>query len=140
MVKCKICASATSDLFSAKVLGKYDVKYFKCNNCGFVQTQEPYWLQEAYSSAITVQDIGLVSRNYLYAQICRSIIKLFFSRKTKFLDYGGGYGMFVRLMRDKGFDFYRYDTYCKNMFAEGFDDKGELDYELITAFEVFEHL
>jgi 2-polyprenyl-3-methyl-5-hydroxy-6-metoxy-1,4-benzoquinol methylase len=28
----------------------------------------------------------------------------------------------------------------KNMFAVGFDDQGDQDYELITAFEVFEHL
>ena len=49
--------------------------------------------------------------------------------------------MMVRLMRDAGFDFYRSDLYCKNLFATGFDAPGEArGFELLTAFEVFEHL
>ena len=46
-------------------------------------------------------------------------------------------------MRDRGFDFYRQDTYCQNLFASGFDiaDAGSNEkFSLITAFEVFEHL
>jgi 2-polyprenyl-3-methyl-5-hydroxy-6-metoxy-1,4-benzoquinol methylase len=137
---CKICDSKSDELFSSKVLHEFVVKYYKCKSCGFVQTEMPYWLNEAYSSAITAQDIGLVGRNSYYAPIISLIIKLFYSKKSRFLDYGGGYGIFVRLMRDRGFNFYRYDTYCKNMFAVGFDDQGGSNYELITAFEVFEHL
>jgi hypothetical protein len=50
--------------------------------------------------------------------------------------------MFVRMMRDSGLDFYLYDTHCENLFAKGFsaDGSGEDNYELVTAFEVFEHL
>jgi 2-polyprenyl-3-methyl-5-hydroxy-6-metoxy-1,4-benzoquinol methylase len=137
---CKICNSKSDELFSSKVLHKFVVQYYKCKSCGFVQTEKPYWLDEAYSSAITAQDIGLIYRNNYYTPIISLIIKLFCSKKESFLDYGGGYGIFVRLMRDRGFNFYRYDTYCKNMFAVGFDDNGSSNYELITAFEVFEHL
>jgi 2-polyprenyl-3-methyl-5-hydroxy-6-metoxy-1,4-benzoquinol methylase len=140
MMICKICNSKSDVLFSSKVLHKFVVKYYKCKDCGFVQTETPYWLDEAYSSAITAQDIGLVGRNSYYAPIISLIIKLFYFKKSRFLDYGGGYGIFVRLMRDRGFSFYRYDTYCENMFAVGFDDLGGSNYELITAFEVFEHL
>jgi 2-polyprenyl-3-methyl-5-hydroxy-6-metoxy-1,4-benzoquinol methylase len=46
-------------------------------------------------------------------------------------------------MRDKGFDFYRQDVYCKNLFAKSFDIsdiKMDGKFELLTAFEVFEHL
>jgi 2-polyprenyl-3-methyl-5-hydroxy-6-metoxy-1,4-benzoquinol methylase len=137
---CKICTNKSVELFSSKVLHKFDVKYYKCSSCGFVQTENPYWLNEAYNSAIAAQDIGLVSRNVYYAPIVSLIIKLVFNKNLSFLDFGGGYGVFVRLMRDRGFNFYRYDTYCKNMFAVGFDDQGGSNYELITAFEVFEHL
>ncbi len=53
--------------------------------------------------------------------------------------------MFVRLMRDKGYNFFRQDKYCENLFAKSFDiediQSGNNDhYELLTAFEIFEHL
>ncbi|WKL45997.1 class I SAM-dependent methyltransferase [Flavobacterium pectinovorum] len=140
MMNCKICNSESDVFFNSKILDKYDVSYYKCNCCGFVQTENPHWLDEAYSNAITSQDIGLLSRNVYYAPIVSSIIKFFFKKEANFLDYGGGYGVFVRLMRDRGFNFYRYDKYCVNMFSKGYDDDDKTNYELITAFEVFEHL
>ncbi len=54
--------------------------------------------------------------------------------------------MFVRLMRDRGYRFYRQDKYCDNMFSIGFDvedlkgEKLDKSFEMVTAFEVFEHL
>jgi hypothetical protein len=46
-------------------------------------------------------------------------------------------------MRDKGFNFYNTDKYCQNLFAEYFDLidlPDNTNFELVTAFEVFEHL
>ncbi len=139
---CKICSSATTPFARAILLNKHDVQYFQCQNCGFVQTEEPYWLHEAYSETITNSDLGLLSRNISSATIARAVIATFFRRNAKFVDYGGGYGIFVRLMRDYGFDFYRYDMLCPNLFAKGFDvgPQSAYEYELVTAFEVFEHL
>jgi hypothetical protein len=61
----------------------------------------------------------------------------------RFLDYAGGYGMFVRLMRDMGHNFFRQDNYCANIFARHFDVQdlaaSERSFDLVTAFEVFEH-
>lgn len=138
--KCKICGGNSSKIFESIVLKKIPVSYFKCNFCDFVQTDEPFWLNEAYSSAITNQDIGLISRNINFSPLVSKLIHFFFNSEVKFLDYGGGYGMFVRLMRDQGFDFKRYDTYCENIFAKGFDCSDEEKFGLITAIEVFEHL
>jgi hypothetical protein len=139
---CKICGTITQDLATAIVLERHHVRYFCCPDCGFVQTEEPHWLGEAYSEAITKTDIGLVSRNLGAYEQSKSLILAFFNDRGKFLDYGGGYGMFVRLMRDAGFDFYLFDQYCQNLFAKGFavDGPGGKPYELVTAFEVFEHL
>ena len=104
---------------------KYDVTYYQCESCRFIQTEQPYWLNEAYSSAITHLDIGLLSRNlYLMNEIPRLIDGLFPESK-RYLDFGGGYGVFVRLMRDLGYDFFRFDTYCENIFADFFDIKGQ---------------
>ena len=121
---------------------KYDVTYHQCESCRFIQTEQPYWLNEAYSSAITHLDIGLLSRNlYLMNEIPRLIDGLFPESK-RYLDFGGGYGVFVRLMRDLGYDFYRFDTYCDNIFADFFDIKDTTvkKFDIVTSFEVFEHL
>jgi hypothetical protein len=141
MVVCKICGSETYPVFKALVLNKYDVQYYKCKSCDFVQTEDAYWLSEAYSSAITSQDIGLLYRNNFSLPLLRTITKFYFDKNGLFVDYGGGYGVLVRLMRDSGFNTYRSDKYCNNLFAIGFDDDNTgRKYELLTAFEVFEHL
>jgi 2-polyprenyl-3-methyl-5-hydroxy-6-metoxy-1,4-benzoquinol methylase len=140
---CKICNSTIKKIFSGKVLNKYVINYFQCDECDFIQTENPYWLNESYSSAIASTDIGLVSRNISFQNITSWIIKTYFDNKAKFLDYAGGYGLFVRLMRDKGFDFYRQDVYCENYFAKYFDISEQdlvTKFELVTAFEVLEHL
>ncbi len=107
-----------------------------------MQTEAPYWLDEAYEKAINDGDIGLVQRNLIFSKLTHAVISTFFDSEKKFLDYGGGYGLFVRLMRDKGFDFYRHDLFCQNLFAETFEAKISADssFALMTAFEVFEHL
>lgn len=143
-MRCKICTQA-SDLFgNGIVLNKHNVNYYRCANCGFVQTEEPYWLDQAYSEAITRSDIGLAGRSIASAGITKAVIETFFDAHGKFLDYGGGYGLMVRLMRDAGFRYYRDDKFCANIFAQGFDADDvvsePLSFELLTAFEVFEHL
>lgn len=139
----RITGGNTELLFKAKVLGKYDVGYYRCLDTGFIQTEEPYWLEEAYSSAITKLDVGLVLRNQNMAAVTESLIYYNFDHDKKFLDYAGGYGLFTRLMRDKGYDFYNTDIYCQNIFAE-YQDLIQLptdtNFELVTAFEVLEHL
>lgn len=142
-MKSKITGGETTFLFKRKILSKYDVSYYKCNDTGFIQTEDPYWLNEAYDSAITKLDIGLIQRNLELSDISYPIIMKFFNNSAKFLDYAGGYGMFTRLMRNKGLDFYNTDPYCENILAEYHDLKNlpqNSKFELETAFEVFEHL
>lgn len=137
---CKICGHQ-SDLFDqGKILGRYNVQYFLCNNCGFLQTEDPYWLSEAYDQTITKSDIGLLQRNIFFAKKSAGLISLCFHADRRFIDFGGGYGVFVRLMRDKGFDFYLDDPKCENIFVQGFESEKNVEYELLTAWEVFEHL
>src|SRR5476651_2675365 len=117
----KITGGNATFLFEAKVLNKYTVKYYRCDETGFIQTEEPYWLDEAYSSAITKLDIGLPYRNINLSNSITELLVKNFDYKGIFLDYAGGYGLFTRLMRDKGFNFYNTDKYCANLFAEYFD-------------------
>jgi glycosyltransferase involved in cell wall biosynthesis len=139
-MNCNICKS-TSNLFSEyQILGKHHIKYYQCTECGFVQTESPYWLEEAYSEAIADSDIGLVYRNLHLSALATRMIGNHFNSGASFLDYGGGYGLFVRLMRDQGFDFHWEDKFCQNIFAKDFVSNQNIKYELVTAFEVLEHL
>jgi hypothetical protein len=142
-MNCKICAAPPDHFAKAKILNKYLIDYYHCPHCGFIQTEAPYWLEEVYMQAINQSDLGLIDRNLKFSTITQALIKTWFNADAQFVDYGGGYGMFVRLMRDAGVDFYRVDKFCDNLFAQGFDanlDSGTGQYELITAFELFEHL
>lgn len=65
---CKICNTENETCFSGRILGKYDIKYYHCRNCDFVHTEEPYWLEEAYSRPINLSDTGYVVRNLFYAK------------------------------------------------------------------------
>lgn len=141
-MKCKICGNASVVFEQGLVLHKHIVEYFVCTHCGFVFTETPHWLDEAYSSVINRYDIGLINRNQRMAYHTKSLINGVLNGNGQFLDYGGGYGVFVRMMRDEGFNFYRDDPMCKNLFANGFDveDAPRKQFEAVTAFEVFEHL
>jgi hypothetical protein len=139
---CKICNSKTQQVFKSKILKKYNVNYFKCSNCGYLFTEEPSWLQEAYSRSINLSDTGILQRNIYFSKILSILIYFNFNKDALFLDYAGGYGIFTRLMRDIGFDFYWHDPFSQNLLAHGFEVDLNLKskFELITAFEVFEHL
>ncbi len=142
MNECRICQIETDLFDTVLVLKKYLVRYFLCKKCGCVQTEHPYWLDEAYSEAIAVQDTGVLSRNASSALMLETLLGVLFRATHRFLDFGGGYGILVRTMRDAGFDFYRLDKFCPNLFARGFDACLEPNqyFECVTAFEVFEHL
>jgi len=138
---CKICGARSEPVFKAKVLNKYLVDYYFCDECGFLQTQKPFWLSEAYRQVINDSDCGILSRNLEYRRISSTVLFFLFGRARQFLDYGGGYGIFTRLMRDVGFDFYWHDKYACNLISKGFEwPEGMWDIELVTAFELIEHL
>ena len=139
-MECKICSNPSLPTFSAKMLGKYEAAYYRCTACGFMQTDQPHWLGESYASAINDIDIGPVNRAIAGAALIEGVILSSFDNRAKFIDFGAGYGVLVRLMRDRGFDFYWKDQYCSNLFAKHFVADEQTKYELLTAFEVFEHL
>lgn len=139
-MKCKICANETEKVFRKKILSNYDVQYYKCDNCGFLQTEDPYWLSEAYAETINDSDIGYVSRNINLARKISILLRLYFGKSAKFLDYAGGYGLFTRLMRDKGFDFFWSDKFTANIFSKGFETETDNEkFDAVTSFESFEH-
>lgn len=137
---CPVCAGQRTEAFRHPILNKYPCAYFTCGQCGLLQTQEPFWLAEAYSSAIGRSDTGLLARNERAANMLTLLLPLISTRGGKFLDVAGGYGVLTRMMRDRGFDYFWSDKYCENIFASGFEDRPSNRYDVITAFEVLEHV
>jgi hypothetical protein len=137
---CPICEKSMSFFGEARLLKKHVVQYFRCAECGHMRTEEPTWLDEAYSAAIAAGDIGLVGRNVFLRDIAHALLAFCVKKNGPFLDFGGGYGLFTRLMRDRGFAFLWEDPMCPNLFARGFEANLGSRFEVLTAFEVFEHL
>jgi len=88
-MKCKICDNKTHNIFSAKILNKNNIKYYYCDHCGFLQTEEPYWLKEAHSNPISIIDTGIMARNIGSSKITVVVLYFLFRKFGKFLDYGG---------------------------------------------------
>ncbi|MGC4016765.1 MAG: class I SAM-dependent methyltransferase [Luteolibacter sp.] len=139
-MKCPIDGKQMDFAFKATVLGKYDVSYYRCGTCSLIQPQEPYWLEEAYSSAIADTDVGLVLRNRLNWRRLAPLLHRIASSEARILDVGGGYGLLCRGLRDDGFDCYTTDAYCENLFAKGFEPGDGFSAEVLLAFEVMEHI
>jgi 2-polyprenyl-3-methyl-5-hydroxy-6-metoxy-1,4-benzoquinol methylase len=139
-VNCKICQQEATTFGESTILGKYQASYFRCPVCGFIQVADPTWLKEAYSHAISKLDVGIMQRNLANVDITCAAIRLFAPNSKLFLDYGGGHGTFVRMMRDRGFDFRWSDAFAQNLHARGFEHCEGTRYDLLTSFEVLEHL
>lgn len=139
MKNCRCCKkNLNNQLFSAEILKK-KIAYFECYNCGYVQTEEPFWLKDAYSSAINNSDTGIMSRNLYNVSLVLATLTLMKSRSYPVVDYAGGHGFLVRLLRDIGVDAFWSDPYCENLVARGFEFENKNKAELVTAFESFEH-
>jgi ribosomal protein S27AE len=137
---CKICGSSTVHFGRQRVLAQHDAEYRRCGKCGYVFVVDPHWLEQAYSTAIAALDTGIVTRNLWLADASCALLGLSLRGVRKSLDFGGGTGLFVRLMRDRGHDFSWYDAYSPNLLARGFEASLQDRFDLLTAFELVEHL
>ena len=136
--RCRVCGGPSRHMFSQRLLD-HDVSYFDCAQCGYFQTEAPHWLDQAYASAINDVDTGILWRNQLNARRVVMTLAAVGRLSGRVVDHAGGYGILVRLLRDLGVDARWRDKYCQNLVARGFEaDAAPCD--LITAFEVFEHL
>jgi len=136
---CRVCGANTRELFKAKVRKRYDGTFDVCPSCGFLQAREPVWLEEAYEESINQSDTGLLARNIYCAQLASTLLYFLWGPGTTCLDYGGGYGVLVRLLRDIGFDCFWQDPMTSNLFARGHEIGADQRVNVVTAFECFEH-
>lgn len=135
---CRLCGGALALQFRLRVLGQHSVAYFRCESCASLQTEQPYWLEQAYqANNLSNLDTGAAQRNLHNLASCWSIAKLFNFRNV--LDVGGGDGLLCRLLRDYELNCFVHDKYASPTYAQGFDVPDFTHPDMIVAFEVIEH-
>jgi hypothetical protein len=137
-IHCRLCGDWAAFVFKLRTIDRYDVSYYRCSQCNSLQTEPPYWLSEAYSEAVTAIDPGAAQRVLDNVVLTRAVARIF--QCARLLDYGGGAGLLCRLLRDAGWDAYSYDRYAPAGYASGFTAAPSEHFDLVTAFEVVEHL
>ncbi|MGX0978887.1 hypothetical protein ACSSVY_004632 [Roseovarius sp. MBR-51] len=138
---CRLCGEEAQRAFSLPFFKRFDVSFYRCSGCKSLQTEEPHWLGETYSGSLPGEDLGAVARCQR-AQVTVFYLSrmLQLGRTAKVLDFGGGNGLLVRMLRDIGIDARLSDKYSQNTYAAGFEDEVSQSYDIILATEVFEHL
>jgi hypothetical protein len=134
---CRLCEGHLAQRFSRIVLHKYDVRYLECDECGSLQTESPYWLNDAYGSNLSSLDTGAVQRNLQNLAAAYVISKLFRVRDA--FDFGGGDGLLCRLLRDYNVNCYVSDKYAAPTYSQGFSKPDFSAPNLVLSFEVLEH-
>jgi hypothetical protein len=135
---CRLCAGPCADTFGLTILRKHSVRYYRCESCGCLQTEDPTWLDEAYESSLSRLDTGAAQRNLRNLATCYFLARLFGFANV--VDIGGGDGLLCRLLRDYGLNCFVQDKYAAPSYAQGFTEPDFASPDMALAFEVLEHL
>jgi len=118
------------------------IYYALCPGCGFCHAPEiAAWPLEEFERWIYNDDYAAIDPDYLQARPTNnaaSLVAMFGDRAppVRHLDYGGGSGLMSRLLAESGWRSASYDPFVDRALQVG--ELGRFD--LITAFEVFEHV
>lgn len=142
-IACRLCGADARPAFVRTAEDGDDVRYYECTGCESLQTQSPDWIEALYATSDGASNLGLDTGAVQRCVMGRVAIAFLwrlggFTRSDRLLDWGGGPGLLVRLLRDIGIDAHLYDKYSPNHYAVGFT-RDSNPYRFVTAFEVFEH-
>jgi SAM-dependent methyltransferase len=118
------------------------IYYVQCTNCSFCYAPEfADWPLSEFEEKIYNQDYALVDPDYIDVRPranAATLTSLFGNnpQAIKHLDYGGGSGVLANLLNEANFQSVSYDPFVDRQME--ISQLGQFD--LITAFEVFEHV
>lgn len=135
---CLVCSKIAKPVCSVMIFRSLQRDLYQCQSCGTCFYPRPDWLERAYSKAISDLDTGIVERANDVANVMTPIIFSLRSRTRAFLDFGGGLGLFSRVMRDRGWRFQSVDPLATSVFSIPDFDTRVVD--IVTMIEVLEHL
>lgn len=137
-IPCRLCQAPSVAAFTLRLIEKHVVTFYRCSGCDSLQSEEPYWLQEAYANSnLATIDTGAAQRNLTNLSAVYAWARL--SQAGTIFDFGGGDGLLCRLLRDYGLDCRTEDRYAAGGYAQGIPLERPRPPFLYTAFEVLEH-
>lgn len=142
-IPCRLCGEPSEYQFSRSGYRKLVIGYFECTGCGSLQTDNPVWLDMAYRDQGTGMDTGAVQRSFETAiTMCAVLDLIGFDKSQPCLDFGAGVGLYARMMRDRGYNYFADDLYAVPHYMDRFASAltNRKQWPMISAFEVFEHL
>ncbi len=122
-------------------LSEIPIYYFFCSDCQFCFAPEfSKWKPKEFEERIYNEDYVLVDPDYVGVRPrsnAQSLISVFgtFAAELRHLDFGGGNGLLSRILRESNWQSSSYDPFVDKEVT--LSSLGRFD--LITAFEVFEH-
>ena len=138
-VACIICSSECSRSFIVKIQNKRNADLYSCTNCGFSFYPNQDWIKESFSEELNSLDLGSVGRVLLASDFLGEFIRSEKLSDANFLDYGGGYGLQTRIMRDRGFNFKNFDPHTQPLISRYFTGEPSGHYNLVSLIEVSLH-
>ncbi len=152
---CKVCGAIASPLDAVdfnksceEARGKFLqprgilILYALCPNCGFCFAPEmAKWTLAEFEERVYNKDYVLIDPDYVEDRprgSAASLLSAFDNVKGSFkhLDYGGGRGLLAKILRESQWDSVSYDPFVDR----NTDIKKLGTFDLITAYEVFEHV
>jgi hypothetical protein len=136
--RCPACQAPANHRQFVTLFREIECSLHECTQCKTCFFLNPDWLDRAYSDSISKLDTGIAQRTNDIANVLAAILTPQKSKHDKFLDYGGGYGILARTMRDRGFNFSSFDPLTATLFS--LPSHGPTHFRLVTLIEVLEHL
>jgi SAM-dependent methyltransferase len=150
-VPCKICGNARAPLFGVAdfndncagvslPLSGISVPYNRCVECGFLFTCAfDDWSEAEFKARIYNAEYAAVDPDYaeVRPRASAALVREMFGadQQRRILDWGGGNGALAAMLRAEGFDAETYDP-----FEPRFAQRPEGKFDLVTCFEVLEHV
>lgn len=118
------------------------VYYYRCQVCGFLWVPEMRsWSKSQFNTWVYNDEYVEIDPDFVNVRPSANAVMLartFMGVRDslKILDYGGGNGVLAEQLRKSGFDALNYDPF----YDEGAGLPAGAQFDLVTAFEVFEHV
>lgn len=135
----KSCAEGSGTFLPLSGIAIY---YYRCQQCGFCYAPEMHgWTPQAFAQRVYNDDYTVVDPDWVEARPrgnARLVSEVFANAAgtIRHLDYGGGIGLMSDLLQGDGWDSTSYDPFVDR----DVDPQSLGTFDLITSFEVFEHV
>lgn len=109
--RCQLCKTSVQFQFSRKTPSNDSVNYFKCDDCGALQTDSPNQNSETSRHSLAFFDSSKAYRALADYFVVRRIHQILgVNQNDRCVDYRGGNGLFSRIMRDTGYNYFSHSS------------------------------